>query len=113
MNINLDKSVFDNEVQNLGLLDSGCPESCAGESWMRQYEESIGKTLDTKNKVEYFKFGDTTYKARYYKIIPINLGSQEKVIEVAVVDAQVPLLISNGNLKDCKAMIDFEKDERN
>ena len=59
MDINLEQSVFGNKVMNLRILYSGCPEACAGESWMRQYEESAGEVFETKNKVEYFKFGDS------------------------------------------------------
>ena len=104
----MNNSVFENMLQNLGLIDSGCPEPCVGQPWIKQYEESCGKTLDTLEKVEHFKFGDTVYKARYYKKIPIKLGSTVKEVMAGVVDAQVPLLISNEDLKSWKTSIDFE-----
>ena len=40
MNIDQNKTIFENEVENLAIVDSGCPEAVAGKAWMRTFETS-------------------------------------------------------------------------
>ena len=57
--MNLDtvnKTIFDNEVENQMLIDSGCPEMVCGAGWMKTYESACGKHLE---KVDNFKFGNS------------------------------------------------------
>ena len=103
--------MFENEVQNLGIIDSGCPDACGGKPFITQLETSNGTTYESKEIEEFYKFGNNVYKARYAKTIPVPLGDEVKMVSVAVVDAHVPLLISGKNLKDWKAVIDFHKEE--
>ena len=37
-----EKSIFENEVANKALVDSGCPEMVAGLSWMKTYQTAMG-----------------------------------------------------------------------
>ena len=108
-NINTDKSIFENKVENRAVLDSGCPEMVGGIAWLKTYEHSLGKELPRLNKVDYFKFGDTVYKTEMYVRLPLELGSLQEYVEVGIVKANVPLLISKMKLKEWGGIIDFSE----
>ena len=107
MNIDQNKTIFENEVENLAIVDSGCPEAVAGKAWMRTFETSRGITYPIVRKTESFRFGDMVCKATFYKEIPIEMGGLEETIKVAVVETNIPLLISLNNLESWEAVIDF------
>ena len=44
-----------------------------------------------------------------YKKIPLKIGSHEEEVEVGIVDANIPLLISKKKLKEWGGIIDFKK----
>ena len=37
LNVSDETNIFEQEVQNSALLDSGCPQPVAGESWVQTY----------------------------------------------------------------------------
>ena len=41
--------MFENEDQNMAIIDSGCPEPCVGKPFIDQLEESTGKSFETSN----------------------------------------------------------------
>ena len=41
LKIDNNKTIFYNKVENKALVDSGCPESVAGLSWLKTYESSM------------------------------------------------------------------------
>ena len=59
--------------------------------------------------MESFRFGDTVCQALHYKEIPIRFGGLNEKIKVAIVDTNIPLLISLNNLEKWKAVIDFSE----
>ena len=49
--INIERSIFENSVENQAVLDSGCPEMVGGIAWLKTYEHSLGKEQKRVNKV--------------------------------------------------------------
>ena len=93
------------------MVDSGCPEMVCGEEWMKTFEHSTDMIYEKVDIEDNFKFGNEVFKTTYYKKIPLNIGSLEEMVNVGVVPANIPLLISKRKLKDWGARIDFEKNE--
>ena len=81
-------------MENLAVVDSGCPEPVVGKAWLRTYETSTGQVFPVIEKKETFKFGDNICEAQFYKEIPIELGKLKKTMKVAVVETNIPLLLS-------------------
>ena len=109
MNIDKNKTIFENDVENLAVVDSGCPEPVAGKAWLRTFENSTGKTYPVIEKKETFQFGDEIIEAEYYKEIPIELGKMKKLMKVAIVETNIPLLLSLDNLITWGSVVDFSK----
>ena len=53
-----DKSIVEQEVENEGVIDTGCPVMVAGEAWVRTFENGANKK---------FKFGDEIAEAQSNK----------------------------------------------
>ena len=109
--VNKAKSIFEEEVENRALVDSGCPEMVCGEEWMKTFEHSTDMKYEEIDLEDHFKFGNEVFKTTTYKKIPLTIGSLEEMVDVGVVTANIPLLISKKKLKDWGARIDFEKNE--
>ena len=112
--MNLDtvnKTIFDNEVENQMLIDSGCPEMVCGAGWMKTYESACGKQLEKVEKFDNFKFGNSVFKSSYAKIVPFKIGKLEEKIEVSIVDANIPMLLSKKKLREWGAQIDFSENK--
>ena len=62
INFDIDKSVFENEIENKMLIDSGCPEMVCGEAWLKTYESSCGRKFQMVGKIDNFKLGNETFK---------------------------------------------------
>ena len=107
LSIDQSKSIFENEVENLAVVDSGCPEPVVGKAWLRTFETSTDQIFPVIEKKETFKFGDDICEAEYYKEIPIELGKMKKTMKVAVVDTNIPLLLSLETLTSWGAILDF------
>ena len=107
--INVERSIFENKVENQAVLDSGCPEMVGGMAGLKTYEHSLGKQLERVDKIEYFKFGDTVFKTGTYHKMPLQLGSLTDTVEVGIVKANVPLLISKIKLKQWGGVVDFSE----
>ena len=112
-NLRMDKqkSIFEQEVENKALVDSGCPEMVCGKAWMKTFEHSTDQVYEVTDLEDHFKFGDEVFKTITYKRIPLKIGSMEEMVDVGVVEAKIPLLISKRKLKEWGAKIDFEKNE--
>ena len=70
------KTIFENDIANLGIVDTGCPELVAGLPWLRTYESSIGKELEVVERKELFQFGDEVCEAKFFKRIPVEIGNE-------------------------------------
>ena len=102
------KSIFENEVQNKALVDSGCPELVAGLSWLRTYQSSKGIEFSCINRKDVFQMGNTVFNTIMFKRIPVKIGNHEEVLEVGIIDTEIPLLISRKKLREWGGKIDFE-----
>ena len=87
------------ESFNSAILDSGATTSVAGRLWYRcyvdalpvQYASNIRKTKSTNS----FKFGSGKVYPSLCKVtIPAQIGSRKVDIELDVVEAEIPLLLS-------------------
>ena len=107
INFDIDKSVFENEIENKMLIDSGCPEMVCGEEWLNTYESSCNRKFQTVGKEDHFKLGNQTFKTTKTVKIPFKIGKLEEVIEVGVVEANIPMLLSKSKLKEWGVKIDF------
>ena len=103
------RSIFENEVENKALVDSGCPELVAGLSWLKTYESSKGKEFKTVKRSDIFKMGNDNFKTIMFKKIPVSIGTHEEEIEVGIIDTEIPLLISKKKLKEWGGKIDFQE----
>ena len=103
------KSIFDRQVQNKALVNSGCVDLVAGYPWMQTYESTKNEVFPVSNCGDKFKLGETVYTAHESKTIPIKIGTMEEEIKVAVISADIPLLISRQKLKEWGCSIDFLK----
>ena len=95
--IDSSKTIFENGLENSRLLDSGCPDDCAGKSWRKTYESTTDQRYEIVQKESALKFGDKIYNSKDVKRIPISPGKMKENIEVAIIDA--PLLFSKKRLK--------------
>ena len=80
-----------------------------GIAWLKTYEHSLGKELKRVNKVDFFKFGDTVYQTEMYVRMPLQLGRLKDTVEVGIVTANIPLLISKLKLKEWGGILDFSE----
>ena len=100
MKMDKNKTIFQNEVVNRALLDSGCPELVAGEGWIKTYQSYVGMDFKDVDRKENYKFGNEIFPTIAFKEIPIKIGSMEENVQVGVIDSNIPLLISNAKLKE-------------
>ena len=112
----IDEDIFNNDLENAGIVDSGCPTAVMGKPWYKVYESGLkskgyrGDFL-IKETNENFKFGDgPVYKATEKVNIPVQIGSFKTKIEACIVDCDVPLLVSKSDLKSWKASHNHEND---
>ena len=98
------------ESFNIGIIDCGCPSNVMGKIWLHVFEESLeGKKLKRTKCHESFKFGPSSiYTADEKVTIPIKLGQHTTEITVAVVDCDIPLLISGNQMEIWKVNQDYE-----
>ena len=90
-------------------MDSGCPELVAGLSWLETHEQRKGNELPRVNKHDYFKFGDTVYRTEMFVRMDLEIGSIIETVEIGIVKANIPLLISKRKLKEWGGVIDFDQ----
>jgi hypothetical protein len=99
LNLDIEKSVFENEIENRMLIDSGCPEMVCGSAWLKAYESSCGRTFQEAGKEDYFRLGNETFKTTKTIKVPFKIGKLEETIDVGVVEANIPMLLSKSKLK--------------
>ena len=109
-------SRFTSEAINAAALDTCCTTSVAGENWLRIYLESIPK--DYKDKVQgplkgekWFQFGNQgVLKSKAKYILPATLGMTQTMIEVEIIDSDIPLLLSKAAMKKAGMTIYLSED---
>ena len=109
-------SCFTSEAINAAALDTCCTTSVAGENWLNIYLESLPQ--DYKSKVKgplkgekWFQSGNQVVlksKAKY--LLPARLGATDTMIEVEIIDSDIPLLLSKAAMKKAGMTIYLSED---
>ena len=112
-----DLSSFTAEALNMGALDTACTASVAGEKWIKIYLEALPK--DMKERVEgpmqsdkQFVFGNQgKLKSKSKYNIPIRIGGIDNKILIDIIDSDIPLLLSKGDMKKIGIALDIKNDK--
>ena len=98
------------------VLDTGASTTVAGKTWINDFMETLTKeqkaavVREKDNRI--FRFGNgQRYPSHYRILIPIQLGSLSTNLKVSVVNANVPLLLGNPDMKKLGLKVNFEKDK--
>ena len=103
------------KIEEGGVLDTGCVQTVGPRAWMNRRLSRMSKASREMVKIEpsgrVFRFGggETAKSLGLYKI-PVNVGGKNTILNVEVVDAPIPLLISKAAMKKAGAIIDTSKD---
>jgi transposase InsO family protein len=107
---------FVQECLGSGSLDTGCTASVAGKLWFKDFQNQMSKRMREKlegplTSGRTFMFGNqgVLKSGAMYKL-PIKLGGEEHVIEVDIIDSDIPLLISRKEMKRLDLTIDNKTD---
>ncbi|CAE7263747.1 GIP, partial [Symbiodinium natans] len=99
--------------QLVGITDTACARSVAGAGWMDAYLAEIRKNGGEPHFLpckEAFKFGASkVFVANYGVLVGFRLGSHKLALKVAVVNGEVPLLISRGAMAKMGMVIDVSE----
>ena len=105
-----DISVYAVDKSNDMITDIGCPRSVIGRKDLDRFIGSLSKHQQDKLEIqevdENFKFGPSGPYRCFRKIIfPIATTSNQLAAEVAIVEADIPMLLGNNILKPLEAEI--------
>ncbi|XP_057299172.1 uncharacterized protein LOC130629827 [Hydractinia symbiolongicarpus] len=107
--------VFMGETLSAAVLDSGCSKTVCGESWLKEYLETLSDnelnhvTESQSNTI--FKFGDGNEMRSIKQMkLPARIGDTNINIVTDVVKGYLPLLFSKDAMKKAGTKIDFSKD---
>lgn len=110
---NVGISEFLGETLGHAVIDSACKHSLTGSVWLDEYL----KTLTDQERREVreescsmsFRFGDgVEVKSKVKVTIPVNFGGTKCNLETAVIDNELPLLLSIQSMKKGKVKLNFE-----
>ena len=111
-----DLSRFTSEAINSAALDTGCTTSVTGVNWLKIYLESLPASCSKLVQgplpsEKWFKFGNEgMLKSKYKYVLPAEIGNNSVMIEVDIIDSDIPLLLSKEAMKKAKMKIDLEDD---
>ena len=102
------------EVFACVVLDTGCVKSVCGQEWLNDFLSTLSH--DTKSKIQtfasdrLFKFGGKIkVPSRGFYKIPCSIGGKNIILEIDVVECQIPCLISKEAMKRGKGPMEIEK----
>ena len=90
------------ETIGYALIDSGCPKTVCGRTWMDTYIESLSlkdaKSIKTEYSYHRYRFGNgETFKSQKSLTIPVYFSKYERsLMKVDVIDLDIPLLLSRA-----------------
>ena len=93
-------------------MDSGFPKCVSGKLWSSVYKDSLKELkcverIGTHEEKNWFKCGPSqAYKSKQYSELPIKIGSKDTVIQVSLVDTNIPSLLG----KDYLAKWEYKQD---
>ena len=104
------------EVNNHGLLDSGCQKTCSGKEWHQNFIASLDE--HDKKSVKYtesdakFKFGSgNSVKSLFTALVPVYIAGKRRLMAYDVLPLKLPLLISVNVMKRLNMSISYGQDE--
>ena len=98
------------------VIDAACSRTVAGKQWFYNYLKHLdGNSLNNEKIISSkvpFKFGDNrklypTMKA----IIPAQIAQTNCSIEVEIINADIPLLLSKSSLQKADSVLDLKNDK--
>ena len=103
------------ETINKAVLDSGASRTVCGKEWYDCYVDSLSQETRAGLKElpsdTIFRFGVGKLKADKLVHLPVKLSDKEILLEVHVVQTDIPLLLSLKTMKKMGMQIDFERDK--
>ena len=110
-------SRFTAETINYGALDTCCTSTVAGEKWMSIYLNSLPKQMKEKlqgplESKRNFMFGNQgTLKSKGRYKLPVRIGGEMNILEVDIINSDIPLLISKSDMKKLGIALDLAEDK--
>ena len=103
------------ESIQMGVLDSACSSTVAGEKWFNDYLDSLErkdreKIIKTPGSRTFRFGGGTVLKSKGEYIIPATVAGNSVKIRTDVVDSDIPLLLSLSAMKSMKCNMNYEED---
>ena len=104
------------ETLNKLLVDTGCNATVSGQKWFDALLDTL--TEEAKDKIEKhdskkrFKFGvgESVPSLGFYRV-PINIAGKNVFLELDVVNADIPCLLSKSALKKASAVLYLQQDK--
>ena len=112
-----DLNKFTIEALNKAALDTCCTSSLAGEKWTRIYLQSLPKDLQKQvegplESQKSFVFGNQgKLKSTAKYKIPVKIGGELNHIMIDVINSDIPLLLSKGEMKRIGITLDMKNDK--
>ena len=94
LKIDNEKCIFEYEVFNKALVDSGCSESLGGESFIKTCGTAMGRKFFRIDIRDIFQMGEQNFKTAMNKRVPVKIGSHQEDLEVGVIEVEIPLVVS-------------------
>ena len=97
------------------ILDSGCSKTVAGKIWLDEMyhtmSQSDRESVVKKGSSSIFRFGNGMENNNINVVtIPIYIGKLRIMLDVEIVDKEIPLLLSRAAMKKLCMTIDFKGD---
>ena len=91
------------ETLGQAVVDTGCPFTVTGETWLESYIDTLSRkdrtAIRTRKSINKFRFGDgLQYPSEYHITIPIYVGDNKYQLGVDVIKSNIPLLLSRETL---------------
>ena len=96
-----------------GITDTACSRTVAGSGWLEMYMDQVGK-IGQKPRIlsndEHFRFGASRiFHSNYAVVISFKLGNATVQVKVAIVNGELPLLLSRTVLGGLGMIMDIAK----
>ena len=108
-------SALAGETVQGGILDSGCTRTVCGRKWYEEYVNNLAAE-DRRRVKEYeshvpYQFGGEAVRYSNMSVdLPVWVAKQKCMMEVEVVDSELPMLISKKAMKSVGMIINFSRD---
>ena len=100
------------KYKHYGILDSGAVHTVAGRDWIATLPWSTCHKMRTVKTENVYRFGPgEPVKALYSVFIPVSIGGLDGELNIDVVDADVPLLLSQSAMAALNMSLEFQKEE--